>query len=106
MAEGRASRPNVVARWVENPYWQWFRGFEYVQHAPPIEPSSLTRWRQRIGAEGMETLLAETWADRRGGQGREPRAGDRRYHGAAQAHPSDARLCLRALNLLVGTADA
>ncbi len=60
MAEGRVSRPNVVARWVENPYWQSFCGFEYFQHALPIDPSSLTRWHQRIGAEGMETLLAET----------------------------------------------
>ena len=57
------SDEEVVARWVENPYWQWFCGFEYFQHELPCDPSSLTRWRQRIGPEGMEKLLAETvWA--------------------------------------------
>lgn len=54
------SDEQVVARWVENPYWQWFCGDEYFQHEAPIDPSLLTRWRQRIGAQGMEKLLAET----------------------------------------------
>jgi len=50
----------VVERWRENPYWQWFCGFVYFQHALPCDPSSLTRWRQRVGPEGMEKLLAAT----------------------------------------------
>ena len=50
----------VVWGWVENPYWQLFCGETWFQHQPPIDPSSLTRWRQRIGAEGMEWLLAQT----------------------------------------------
>jgi transposase, IS5 family len=54
------SDEEVVARWVENPYWQWFSGFEYFQHQPPIDPSLLTRWRKRIGPAGLERLLAET----------------------------------------------
>jgi Transposase domain (DUF772) len=45
---------------VENPYWQYFCGFDYLQHQLPIEPSSLTRWRERIGAERMEMLLKAT----------------------------------------------
>jgi len=45
---------------VENPYWQLFCGESWFQHHPPIDSSSLTRWRQRIGAEGMEWLLAQT----------------------------------------------
>ncbi len=99
----------VVARWVENPYWQWFCGFEYFQHAPPIEPSSLTRWRRRIGADGMETLLAETV--RCGLVSGAVKAAslervtvDTTVQPKAIAHPTDARLCLRALNLLVGEA--
>ncbi len=35
----------VVARWVENPYYQHFCGETFFQHRPPIDPSSLTRWR-------------------------------------------------------------
>jgi IS5 family transposase len=54
------SDEEVVERWVENPYWQLFCGETWFQHQPPIDPSSLTRWRQRIGAEGMERLLTQT----------------------------------------------
>ena len=54
------SDEEVVWGWVENPYWQLFCGETWFQHNPPIDPSSLTRWRQRIGADGMEWLLAQT----------------------------------------------
>lgn len=54
------SDEEVVWGWVENPYWQLFCGETWFQHNPPIDPSSLTRWRQRIGAGGMEWLLAQT----------------------------------------------
>lgn len=54
------SDEEVCARWVENPYWQFFCGFDYLQHQLPINPSSLTRWRERIGADGMELLLSAT----------------------------------------------
>jgi transposase, IS5 family len=47
----------VVAMWVENPYWQYFCGCEYFQHHFPLDPSSLVRWRKRIGKDGVEFLL-------------------------------------------------
>ena len=50
----------VVERWVENPYFQHFCGEEFFQHEVPCHPSSLTRWRHRIGEEGCEWLLSET----------------------------------------------
>ena len=53
-----ASDEAVVNTWVENPYWQFFCGETYLQTELPIDPSSLTRWRKRIGEEGVETLLA------------------------------------------------
>lgn len=37
-----------------------FTGETYLQTEPPIEPSSLTRWRKRLGEAGIEELLAET----------------------------------------------
>jgi IS5 family transposase len=55
-----ASDEAVVATWLENPYWQYFTGEDYLQTELPIDPSSLTRWRKRIGEEGVETLLAVT----------------------------------------------
>ncbi len=54
------SEEAVVARWVENPYWQYFFGEEYFQHRPSIDPSSLTQFRRRIGASGCEEILKAT----------------------------------------------
>ena len=50
----------VVATWLENPYWQYFCAEACLQTALPIDPSSLSRWRKRIGEEGVEVLLAVT----------------------------------------------
>ena len=54
------SDESVVARWVENPYWQFFCGLSYMQHELPIDPSSLSRWRKRVGGERLEQLLETT----------------------------------------------
>jgi len=54
------SDESVVQRWIENPYWQYFCGYEYMQHECPIHPTSLVKWRQRIGDERLAVLLAET----------------------------------------------
>jgi IS5 family transposase len=54
------SDEEVVAKWVENPYWQYFCGYEYFEHEFPIEPSLMTKWRNRIKSEGLEKLLEET----------------------------------------------
>jgi len=54
------SDEELIWTWVENPYWQHFCGTDYFQHEPPIDPSSLTRWRKRIGEEGVEQLLVGT----------------------------------------------
>jgi transposase, IS5 family len=52
----------VVASWVENPYWQYFCGAEYFAHEFPCDPTSLVKWRQRVGVEGSEKLLKESLA--------------------------------------------
>ena len=49
-------------RWVENPYFQYFCGEEFFQHALPFDRSSLTRWRQRMGEEKLQALLQESLA--------------------------------------------
>jgi len=54
------SDEEVVWQWVENPYWQVFTGETFLQTEPPIDPSSLTRWRKRLGEAGVEELLAAT----------------------------------------------
>ena len=54
------SDESLVERWIENPYWQCFCGFTHMQHEAPIDPSSMSRWRKRVGAERLELLLKET----------------------------------------------
>lgn len=54
------SDESVVARWVENPYWQYFCGFATMQHELPLHPTVLAKWRGRVGAEKLLLLLQET----------------------------------------------
>ncbi len=54
------SDESVVERFLENPYWQNFCGFEYFQHEFPLDPTTLVKWRKRVGFEKMEVLLKET----------------------------------------------
>lgn len=49
----------VVERWVENPYWQYFCGMQYFQHKLPFHPTSLIKWRKRLGVAGCEKLFKE-----------------------------------------------
>ena len=51
------SDESVVARWVENPYWQFFCGCRTMQHELPIDPSMMSKWRTRVGAKRLEKLL-------------------------------------------------
>lgn len=54
------SDEDAVQGWLENPYWQYLSGMKFFQHTIPIHPSSMTRWRNRIGESGGEELLKET----------------------------------------------
>ncbi|WP_210527311.1 IS5 family transposase [Rubellimicrobium arenae] len=105
----RLSDEAVVARWVENPYYQHFTGEVFFQHHPPIDPTSLTRWRKRIGEEGVEWLLTKTIeAGRASGavaeRSLEQVAVDTTVMEKAIAHPTDSRLLERARAQLVDLA--
>ncbi len=52
------SDEQVVRTWVENPYWQHFCGYDFLQWNFPINPSSLTRFRNRLGSNRMEKILS------------------------------------------------
>ena len=54
------SDEEVVASWVENPYWQYFCGEQYFRHDLPIDPSLMTGFRKRIGQAGCEFILGLT----------------------------------------------
>jgi IS5 family transposase len=53
------SDEQVGERWVHDPYFQYFTGEEFFQHALPHERSGLSHWRKRIG-DRLDILLAET----------------------------------------------
>lgn len=53
------SDEGVCDRWVYDPYFQYFTGEEFFQHAFPHERSGLTHWRGRIG-DKLELLLQES----------------------------------------------
>lgn len=104
------SDEETVARWVENPYWQYFCGFEFFQHEMPIDASTMTRWRKRIGPEGLsEMLKASVDAALDTGTARpsslERITVDTTVQPKAIAHPTDGRLYLKALLLLVRQAE-
>ncbi len=103
------SDEEVVWHWVENPYWQVFTGETYLQTEPPIDPSSLTRWRKRLGEAGVEELLAETIEAAKRADVIKPSSikrviVDTTVMQKAIAHPTDSRLLERCREHLVKAA--
>jgi IS5 family transposase len=105
-----ASDESVVATWLENPYWQYFCGETYLQTELPIDPSSLTRWRKRMGEEGVEVLLQAT-IEAAHAAGLIKRSSvdkvivDTTVMPKAIAHPTDSRLLEKSRQHLVKLAD-
>lgn len=54
------SDESVVARWIENPYWQHFTGEQYFQTSQPFDPSEFVHFRKRMGEPGLEKLMSYT----------------------------------------------
>lgn len=54
------SDESVIEKFCENPYWQYFCGFETFQHKLPCHPTTLVKWRKRVGEKGIEKLLSHT----------------------------------------------
>lgn len=51
------SDEGVVARWLENPYMQYFTGEKVFRKRPPINPVDMTKFRKRIGEQGAEKIF-------------------------------------------------
>jgi IS5 family transposase len=95
----------LCERWVENPYYQFFCGELSFPHQAPFDRSSMTRWRQRLGEEQLDALLQESLsvAHKTGAlesKDLERVVVDTTVQPKAVAHPTDARLMLRALEKL------
>ncbi|WP_157496521.1 transposase [Hahella ganghwensis] len=103
------SDEQVVMRWVENPYWQYFCGEEEFQHRFPMDGSSLSRFRRRIGEKGDRVLLKMSvgLAEATGTVSPESFkmvAVDTTVMPKAIAHPTDSRLMAKCLTQLVALA--
>jgi IS5 family transposase len=99
----------LCARWVENPYYQFFCGEAVFQHKLRFDRSSLTRWRQRLGEEQLAALLQESLSVAHNTGALETKdlervAVDTTVQPKAIAHPTDARLMHRALTKLTDLA--
>lgn len=100
------SDESVVSKWIENPYWQYFCGEETFQHELPCHPTSLPKWRQRVGVEGVEKLLGQVLRTAMNQQALKPSEivrvnVDTTVQEKAIAFPTDARLYDKARRALV-----
>ena len=99
----------LCARWLENPYYQYFCGELAFRHELPFDRSSMTRWRQRLGEEHLAALLQESLSVAHKTGALETRdlervVVDTTVQPKAVAHPTDARLMHRAIEKLVALA--
>ncbi len=95
----------VCARYVDSPYVQLFCGETHFRHALPLDRSSMTRWRRRIGAERLEVLLAESLAAaQRGGAVEDKHLRrvtiDTTVQPKAVTHPTDSKPLHRGIEIL------
>lgn len=103
------SDERVVQVWVENPYWQAFCGFDFLQWELPVHPTSLTRWRQRLGPQGIEKILQasiQVAVETNTVQSPELKKAicDTTVMPKAVSHPTDAKLIQRSLERIVRAA--
>jgi len=96
----------LCARWIENPYYQFFCGEQAFRHELPFDRSSMTRWRKRLGEEHLVALIQESLsvAHKTGAleiKDLQRVAVDTTVQPKAIAHPTDARLMHRAIEKLV-----
>jgi transposase, IS5 family len=90
-------------------YWQYFCGEETFAHEFPCHPSSLPKWRQRVGVEGVEKLLKQVLRKAMHQQALKPSEiaqvnVDTTVQEKAIAFPTDARLYDKARRALVRVA--
>ena len=95
-------RPRVK---LPRPTRQYFCGEQYFRHKLPLDRSSMTRWRGRIGPEKLELLLAQTLAVAMRTDAVTPQAFERvtldtTVQTKAVAHPTDSHLMMRGIELL------
>jgi IS5 family transposase len=95
----------VCARWVENPYYQYFCGEQYFRHKLPLDRSSMTRWRGGSGLTSLNCCWPRRCAWRWSTRAVTPQACERvtvdtTVQTKAVAHPTDSHLLMRGIEWL------
>ena len=95
----------ACARFLDSPYVHLFCGESHFQHALPLDRSSMTFWRKRIGAEQLELLLAETLAAAQRAGAAAPKhfqrvTIDTTVQPKAMTHTTDSKLLHRGVDIL------
>ena len=62
------SDEKTIKQFLQSPYWQYFCGFICFQKEAPLEASSLTRFRERLGEQGARGAIEAN--NRSGKEGR------------------------------------
>ena len=101
----------IVRKFVENPYYQYFCGNEYFEHSLPINSSSMTRFRGRMGKESIEELFKEIVQSASGSKQLEEKDfeqlnADTTVEEKAISFPTDAKLYYKMLKALVEEASS
>lgn len=96
------SDEGVCEAWLENPYFQYFTGEEFLQHRLPLDRSSMSNWRSRMGDERLKALVQESLhtaykAKALRASHVEEVVVDTTVQPKAIAHPTDARLAYTAM---------
>ena len=92
------SDESVLARWIENPYWQFFTGETYFQHRPPFDPTDFVYFRKRVGEAGMEKILSLTVRLHCGSEVEEEVLVDTTVQEKNVTYPTDTKLALKIIN--------
>ena len=103
-AHGGVSDEQVCAQWIENAYFQFFCGETYFQPKLPLDRTSMSVWRGRIGADKLEAAARRDAGAARRAKAVDPQMQrvtvDTTAQTKAVAHPTDSHLLMRAIEWL------
>ena len=94
------SDEEVVLQWKQNPYFQYFCGFDELQIVEPCHPTDLVYFRKRIGVEGMK-LIFKVSVDLHGNAKEEKQViVDTTVQENNLTYPTDGKLAIKIINHL------
>lgn len=100
------SDEEVVAQWKQNPYFQYFCGYNEFQIVEPCHSTDLVYFRNRIGKEGMEVIFGMSIALHGKASEEKQVIIDTTVQENNITYPTDGKLAIKIINHLVKIAKA